>query len=147
MASDQQTTRHKLKIAIEVRLPDSNKKLAVLQEEVTISKEFSLKIEDIVYERMLSTIKHLPSVIQKGPSRFEKGPITYWTKFDPSDIHGTYYTIPPVFDYRQELPPASQNGPNGPGLFSVQYVVYLYDRTYNGDPIEHIGRPPFELLN
>ena len=94
MASGQ-AIKHKLKMAIEVRLPDSNKKLAVLQEEVTISNEFSLKIEDVIYERMLATIKRLPSVLQKAPSRFEKGPITYWTKFDPSDIHGTYYTIPP----------------------------------------------------
>lgn len=147
MASDPETHKHKLKIAIEVRLPDSNKKLAVIQEEVSVTNEFSFKGEPIIYERMLSTVKNLPSVLQRGPSRFEKEPITYWTKFDPTNIHGTYYTIPPHYDHRKELPPARQNGPNGPGVFSVQYVVYLYDKTYNGDPIEHIGRPPFELLD
>jgi hypothetical protein len=138
---------HILKVAIEVRMPDSNESVAVLQEKIKLAKEFTLKMEQSVYERILATIQNLTSVLQMGPSRFVKGPITYWTKFDPNDIHGQYYTIPPNFDRRKELPPARQNGPNGPGTFSVQYVTYIYTATYNGDPIEPIGRPPFELLN
>jgi len=140
-------TIHKLKVAVEVRIPDSNEKIAVLQEKMEIIKEFSLKMEPAIYDRIMKTIQNLTSVLQRGPTRFEKGPITYWTKFDPEDIHGTYITIPPHYDRRKELAPHRQNGPNGPGTFSVQYVTYLYDSSYNGDPIEPIGRPPFELLN
>ena len=138
---------HKLKVAIEIRMPDSNEKVAVIQEKVEILSKFTLKIEPFIYETTLETVKHLMSIKQKGPACFEKGPITYWTRFDPEDIHGTYCTIPARYDRRKELEPARQNGPNGPGTYSVQFVVYLYTSTYNGDPIEQIGRPPFELLN
>lgn len=138
---------HYLKVAAEIRLPNSNKKLAVIQEEVKIVKEFTLKMEPGIYNKILSSAKTLTSVIQHSPARFEKGPITYWTKFEPTDIHGTYFTINPHYDRRKELVPARQNGPNGPGIFSIQFIIYLLDDTYNGDPIEHIGRTPFELLS
>jgi hypothetical protein len=142
-----ETPKHILKVAMEIRMPDSNEKVVVIQEKVELLSEFSLKVEPFIYETTLNSIKNLMSIKQKGPARFEKGHITYWTKFDPEDIHGTYHTIPARYDPRKELEPVRQNGPNGPGTYSVQYVVYLYNSTYNGDPIEHIDRPPFELLN
>ena len=138
---------HILKVAMEIRMPDSNETIAVIQEKVEIMSKFTLEIEPIIYETTLKSVKNLMSIKQKGTARFEKGHITYWTKFDPEDIHGAYYTMSAQYDRRKELEPARQNGPNGPGTYSVQYVVYLYNSTYNGDPIEHIDRPPFELFN
>jgi hypothetical protein len=139
--------KHQIKVAVEVRMPDSNCAIAVLQERLELNEAFSFRLEPRVFEAAMKTVKKLPSVQQRQPFRLMKGHITYWTKFDPHDIHGLYHTIPVTYRPEDETPPARQNGPNGPGTYSIQYVVYLLNFTYNGDPIEHICRAPYELVN